>query len=71
MADLAIIARPSANSAGEYDDLPLTDATDQFQREHIEQAIKRASGNMSDAAKLLGLHRPNLYRKMRDLGMET
>jgi transcriptional regulator with GAF, ATPase, and Fis domain len=71
VADLAIIARPSANSAGEYDDLPLKDATDQFQRQHIEQAIKRASRNMSDAAKLLGLHRPNLYRKMRDLDMET
>ena len=26
---------------------------------------------MSEAARLLGLHRSNLYRKMRQLGMET
>jgi Nif-specific regulatory protein len=26
---------------------------------------------MSDAARNLGLHRSNLYRKMRQLGMET
>jgi len=51
--------------------LPLKDATEKFQREHIERAIERAGKNMSDAAKLLGLHRPNLYRKMRDLDMET
>ena len=34
-------------------------------------AIDRAGGNMSDAARLLGLHRPNLYRKMRLLDMEV
>ncbi len=26
--------------------------------------------NMSEAAKVLGLHRSNLYRKMRQLGMD-
>jgi transcriptional regulator with GAF, ATPase, and Fis domain len=71
VADLAIIARPSGAGENEYADLSLKDATEQFQRLHIEQAIKRTGNNMSDAAKLLGLHRPNLYRKMRDLGLET
>jgi len=33
--------------------------------------IDRAGGNMSDAAERLGLHRSNLYRKMRQLGMPT
>jgi transcriptional regulator with GAF, ATPase, and Fis domain len=69
--DLAIIARPAASGDSEYADLTLKDATELFQRQHIEQAIKRAGNNMSDAAKLLGLHRPNLYRKMRDLGLDT
>jgi DNA-binding NtrC family response regulator len=70
--DLAFILRPPAAGAdaGRYGDLPLADATDLFQREHIRAAIERAGGNMSDAAKLLGLHRSNLYRKMRLLGME-
>ena len=50
-------------------ELPLSEATDRFQAEHIQQAIRRAGGNMSEAAGLLGLHRSNLYRKMRQLGM--
>jgi transcriptional regulator with GAF, ATPase, and Fis domain len=67
-ADLAIIVRPAALVEDKYGDLPLREATDQFQRDHIQRTIERAGQNMSDAAKLLGLHRPNLYRKMRDLG---
>ena len=47
----------------------LNDATRQFQVEHIERAIEICSGNMTDAAAYLGLHRSNLYRKMAQLGM--
>ena len=68
--DLAFILRPPAGDTERFGDLPLADATDAFQREHIRRAIERAGGNMSDAAKLLGLHRSNLYRKMRLLQME-
>jgi len=57
-------ARPTVPS-----DLYLTEATDRFQSDYIEQAITRTRGNMSVAAKQLGLHRSNLYRKMRQLGM--
>lgn len=52
-------------------DLPLADATSEFQRLHIESAIKRMQGNVTAAAEILGVHRSNLYRKMRQLGMET
>ena len=48
----------------------LNDATRQFQVEHIERAIETCSGNMTDAAAYLGLHRSNLYRKMGQLGMK-
>jgi Nif-specific regulatory protein len=71
VADLAIIVRPAAAAEDQYADLTLKDATEQFQRDHIQRAIERASRNMSDAAKLLGLHRPNLYRKMKDLEMDV
>jgi Nif-specific regulatory protein len=71
VADLAIIERPGADVAGPYREMTLAEATDAFQREHIQYAIERAKGNVSEAAKLLGLHRPNLYRKMKLLGMET
>ncbi|MAI34535.1 MAG: sigma-54-dependent Fis family transcriptional regulator [Planctomycetaceae bacterium TMED240] len=48
----------------------LNDATRQFQVEHIERAIEMCSGNMTDAAAYLGLHRSNIYRKMGQLGMK-
>jgi Nif-specific regulatory protein len=69
-SDLAIIVRPVALE-DKYGELPLKEATAEFQRDHILRAIERAGRNMSDAAKLLGLYRPNLYRKMRLLQMET
>ncbi len=49
----------------------LTEATKEFQIEHITRAIDSCGGNMTDAAETLGLHRSNLYRKMRQLGMQT
>ncbi len=48
----------------------LADATVRFQAEFIRRAIAQSDGNMSRAASRLGLHRSNLYRKMRQLGME-
>ncbi|TWU57985.1 sigma-54-dependent Fis family transcriptional regulator [Rubripirellula reticaptiva] len=54
-------------------DMPieLSESTKLFQVEHIERAIQSSGGNMTDAASRLGLHRSNLYRKMRQLGMPT
>lgn len=70
-SDLAIIQRASKDAVNPYGEMTLAEATDAFQRDHIQHAIDRAQGNVSEAAKLLGLHRPNLYRKMKLLGMEA
>ncbi|HWA97023.1 MAG TPA: sigma-54-dependent Fis family transcriptional regulator [Pirellulales bacterium] len=64
-----LLAGPSQAVPTIASDLKLNDATNQFQIEYIEQAIKQAGNNMSQAAEALGLHRSNLYRKMRQLGM--
>jgi Nif-specific regulatory protein len=69
-SDLPFLVPPPGAEADPFAQPSLREATDAFQREHIRRAIDRAGGNMSDAAKLLGLHRTNLYRKMRLLGME-
>ncbi len=70
--DLSFILRPAKDDEEtRFAGQALAEATDAFQREHIRQAIERAGGHMGDAAKALGLHRPNLYRKMKLLGMET
>ncbi len=68
--DLAFILAPREEGAMvTAPGLALNDATTEFQVKYIEQAIRRAGGNMSEAAKALGLHRSNLYRKMRQLDM--
>jgi Nif-specific regulatory protein len=68
--DLAFILTPLGRSAPLVPmDLELAEATDRFQAQYIKQAIDGAGGNMSQAASRLGLHRSNLYRKMRQLGM--
>ena len=33
--------------------------------EHVNQTIRDCQGNMSQAARILGIHRPSLYKKLR------
>lgn len=67
-ADLAFVNSPRSDDAISMD-LSLSDATKHFQCDYIRRHIDRANGNMTDAARKLGLHRSNLYRKMRQLDM--
>jgi Nif-specific regulatory protein len=70
--DVAVIlTAPAEGPALVGLDDPLARATDRFQIEYIKKHIERARGNMSEAAKRMGLHRSNLYRKMRQLGMHV
>jgi len=69
--DLAFTLSPGSATPGAFSsDSPLAEATHEFQQEYIKRAIDRARGNMTAAAEQLGLQRSNLYRKMRQLGME-
>ena len=68
--DLAFILSPEKQNVYEPSfDLSLGEATNSFQQDFIRKAIKRVNNNMSEAARLLDVHRSNLYRKMRQLGM--
>jgi Nif-specific regulatory protein len=70
--DLAFILAPGEAGAGMVPmDLPLGEATDRFQLEYIQKHLDSSRGNISDAARRLGMHRSNMYRKMRQLGMEV
>jgi len=51
-------------------DQPLNDALDEFERILITRALSAARGNVADAARRLKTDRPNLYRRMRRLGIE-
>ncbi len=67
--DLDFVNAPANQDSAIAMDQPLADATKEFQVDYIQRHIKRCRGNMTDAAARMGLHRSNLYRKMRQLGM--
>ena len=48
---------------------PLEDVMQRIERKQLRQAMQRASGNKAEAARLLGLTRPRLYRRLEQLGM--
>jgi len=49
----------------------LATAVEQVEREMIQAALNRASGNISQTARTLGLTRRGLYLKLRRLGLES
>lgn len=71
--DLAFVLSPA--SSGDVSSVPsnmsLSDATAVFQRQYIQRHVESAGGNLARAAKQLGMHRSNLYRKMGQLGMDS
>lgn len=71
-SDLAFVLSPT--SSGDVSQVPpnltLNDATALFQTRYIRQHIDATAGNLAKAAERMGLHRSNLYRKMKQLGIE-
>ena len=50
-------------------DQPLAETLDEFERVLITRALSVAGGNVAEAARRLKTDRPNLYRRMRRLGI--
>ena len=68
--DLALVlTRPAEFGPMVSADATLAQASDEFQRNYIQKVTERCRGNLADVAKVLGMHRSNLYRKMRQLGV--
>jgi len=47
----------------------LREARLRFEREYIAAVLQHHGWRMADAAQTLGIQRPNLYRKARQLGI--
>ncbi|PCJ32568.1 MAG: RNA polymerase subunit sigma-54 [Gammaproteobacteria bacterium] len=52
-------------------DLPLREAREQFERLYLLKKLDETAGNVGKAAKLSGMERTHLYRKLRTLGIDT
>jgi two-component system nitrogen regulation response regulator NtrX len=50
-------------------DASLTDTLDEYERVLITRALSVAGGNIAEAARRLQTDRPNLYRRMKRLGI--
>ena len=61
--------RIGASSESARAPVSLADRLDTFERTVISRALAEAGGNVADAARRLQTDRPNLYRRMKRLGM--
>ena len=63
----AVAVAPALPATGEES---LADALDAYERRLIAAALEAAGGNIAEAARRLRTDRPNLYRRMRRLGID-
>lgn len=74
--DLALggrVAAPARDDPSGFDialDLPLREARDRFERQYLLQQLQAAGGSVGKLAKLAGMERTHLYRKLKELGVD-
>lgn len=74
-ADFGLVVRSTADADpfAEYLNKPFADAKAQlieaFERAMLSAALQRANGNISEAARQLGMHRQSLQQKLDQLGL--
>ena len=51
-------------------DRPLREAREEFERLYLQHQLKRAAGSVAQLARLTGMERTHLYRKLRALGID-
>ena len=64
---------PAADSPAASIDfnLPLREAREQFERAYLLRQLQDAGGSVGKLAKMVGMERTHLYRKLRDLGVDV
>jgi len=69
--DDALEPLPEAEASHDFIDyrLPLRESREQFERNYLLHKLGETDGNVGRAAKLAGMERTHLYRKLRTLGI--
>ncbi len=69
--DLIDVLQLSGEGGEEVGPLPLREARARFERQYIVNRLTANRGNLGDTARELGIERTNLYRKMKQLGIQA
>ncbi|HSE13744.1 MAG TPA: sigma-54 dependent transcriptional regulator [Rudaea sp.] len=62
---------PAVQNGGVDFSLPLREAREQFERLYLLRQLQEAGGSVGKLAKIVGMERTHLYRKLRDLGVDV
>jgi DNA-binding NtrC family response regulator len=52
-------------------EMPLRQAREQFEKAYLQYHLTQTEGSVGKVAKLAGMERTHLYRKLRSLGIDT
>ena len=52
-------------------DLPLREARTEFEKLYLERQLERVDGNIVELARIVGMERTHLYRKLRSVGIQA
>jgi transcriptional regulator with GAF, ATPase, and Fis domain len=64
------LVMPPSDSAAVTDSItPLREARAMFEAQHLKSALSRCDGNVSKAARMLGVSRVSLQKKMKEYGL--
>jgi DNA-binding NtrC family response regulator len=68
-ATAAVAVESTPTDSTIYDAMPLRDALAALEKRMIQRALERSKGNRAEAARILGIARPQLYSKMEEHGL--
>lgn len=75
VADVEQALQPSSDTQATSNtinyELPLREAREQFERIYLLYKLQQTEGNVGKAAKLAGMERTHLYRKLRSLNIDS
>jgi transcriptional regulator with GAF, ATPase, and Fis domain len=64
------VYQPASHLTKESDDLPYAEAKKNWEKNYFSKLLNRTNGNVPEAARLAGMDKSNLWKKLRALGID-